>query len=184
MAKSVCGLVLNETQAGEVVNLLRLAGFSNHDISALLPDKTGPRDFGYQPHTKAAEGAIAGGAAGALLFGAFGWLTTTGAIVFPGAGPLVVAGPVLAALSCAAVGIVAGELVGAFLGAGVTEFVARRFEGKIAEGNILLSVHCDNNRRARAASDIFERAGARSVGVRGEARVKRLRRFAPPRPAI
>jgi hypothetical protein len=185
MAKSVCCLVASEAQAGELVNLLKLGGFSNDDISALLPDRGGPKDFGHEPRSKAPEGAVVGGLIGAAIVAALGWLAGARIIAVPDLTPLIAAGPILSALSGAAIGAALGGLMGAFVGGGISEFVACRFEGKIPEGNILISVHCENGRAARQAWEIFTRAGASKIGVSSETRVKkRSRRFAEPRHAI
>jgi len=171
MAQAVFCLAQTETQAITIVNRLRAAGFSSNDISVLFPDKTGTKDFAHEQHTKAPEGATTGAGTGGVLGGALGWLVGIGALAIPGLGPFIAAGPILAALSGAAAGAALGGLTGALIGWGIPEYEAKRYEGKIKEGNILISVHTeDRDERARARR-IFEESGAEDVADTAEARV-------------
>ncbi len=169
MSKAVFCIAKSTAQAQRIVGDLKDAGFSNTDISALFPDKAGTRDFAHEQNTKAPEGATTGASAGGLLGGTLGWLAGIGALAIPGVGPLIAAGPIMAALSGAAVGAAVGGLTGALVGMGIPEYEAKRYEGKVKDGNILISVHTeDSNERARAKS-IFERAGAEDISSTGEA---------------
>src|ERR1700687_286275 len=141
MAKAVFGIAKNESQAIEIANQLKAAGFSANDISVLLPDKTGTKDFAHEQHTKAPEGASTGAATGGIVGGALGWLVGIGALAIPGLGPFIAAAPIMAALAGAAGGAAAGGLAGALIGLGIPEYEAKRYEGKIKDGNILMSVH-------------------------------------------
>jgi len=169
MAKtSVFCIAKTEDQAIRIVNELRLANFSGNDISVLLPDKTGTKDFAHEQHTKAPEGAATGGVAGGILGGALGWLVGIGALAIPGVGPFIAAGPIMAALGGAAVGGAVGGLTGALVGLGIPEYEAKRYEGKIRSGNILISVHTDNHDQAKQAREIFKQAGAEDIASTGE----------------
>jgi hypothetical protein len=170
--KSVLCIATSELQASNIVDCLKVEGFSNNDISALLPDKTGTRDFAVEKGTKAPEGAMAGAGSGALLGGALGWLAGIGALAIPGVGPFVAAGPIAAALSGAAVGGAVGGLTGALVGMGVPEYEAKRYEGKVKEGGILLSVHTDDGEEVKRAKRIMEEAGAQDISTAGESGVK------------
>lgn len=172
--KSVFCIARSESQAIEIVNQLRAAGFTTNDISALFPDRTGTKDFAHEQHTKAPEGTVTGGSAGALFGGALGWLAGIGMLAIPGLGPFVAAGPILAALSGAAIGAAVGGIAGALIGLGVPEFEAKRYEGKIREGNILMSVHCENEVAVRTVRSIFERADAEDIATGAEAPVKKI----------
>jgi hypothetical protein len=174
--KAVFCIVHSEAQASQIINQLREAGFANNDISALLPDKTGIKDFAHEHHTKAPEGATTGGVIGGILFGSLGWMAGIGMLAVPGLGALVAAGPLMSALSSAAVGAAAGGVIGALVGSGLPEYEARRYEGKIREGNILISVHCEKDGAAHRAKEIFENADAADIATRGEAAVKSNRR--------
>jgi hypothetical protein len=190
MAKAVFCIATSQTQAEVIVDQLRSAGFSSNDISVLFPDKRGTQDFAHETHTKAPEGATAGVGTGGLVGGALGWLAGIGALALPGLGPLIAAGPILAALSGAAVGAAVGGIAGALVGMGIPEYEAKRYEGKIREGNILISVHAEGSEEVARARAICEHAGARDIAYTREATVGRRhspagegRRGEPSRPA-
>jgi len=165
MSQAVMCLVATTAEAECLVNCLREAGFNTNDISMLLPDISGNRDLSYEKHSKAPEGTATGASAGALLGGAFGWLTGTGTVVIPALGSLVAAGPIIAALSVAAIGTAIGGIAGGLIGLGIPEFEAKQYEGKVKAGNILLSVHCANNEMSKRAEEIFKSAHGREVNV-------------------
>src|ERR1700732_4230208 len=128
--KSVFCLARDEAQAVRIVDDLKAAGFSHNDISVLLPDKAGTKDFAHEQHTKAPEGAATGAGTGGVLGGALGWLVGIGALAIPGVGPFIAAGPIMAALAGAGVGAAVGGLTGALVGMGIPEYEAKRYEGK------------------------------------------------------
>jgi hypothetical protein len=165
---AVLGLVANHTQAETIVDDLRSNGFSNNDISALFPDKSGTRDFAHEHNTKAPEGAVAGAGAGGAIGGTLGLLAGIGALAIPGLGPFIAAGPILAVLSGAAAGAALGGVTGALIGMGIPELEAKQYEGKIKGGNILLSVHVDDGDMQTRAKKILERHGATDVVTAGE----------------
>ena len=163
------GIYRNETSLRNGVETLEHEGFRTTDISVLFPGNEGTKDFAHEKGTKAPEGATAGGGAGALAGGVLGWLAGVGAITIPGVGPFLAAGPIMAALAGAGVGATAGGLIGAVVGAGIPEYEAKRYEGLVKEGGILISVHCDNSDWTSKAKDILERTGAHDVSSTGEA---------------
>jgi uncharacterized protein (TIGR02271 family) len=169
--RAVFGISQNEQQASDIVTQLKQNGFSSNDISVLFPDKRGTKDFAHEKNTKAPEGATTGGVSGGVLGGVLGWLVGVGALAIPGLGPFVAAGPITAALSGAAVGAGTGGLIGALVGLGMPEYEAKRYEGKLREGNILISVHSDNSDETSRAKDIFQRAGATDISTTGEQKV-------------
>jgi hypothetical protein len=169
--KSVFCIAKTETQAITIVDQLKSSGFSHNDISVLFPDKSSTRDFAHEQHTKAPEGAATGGAAGGVLGGALGWLVGIGALAIPGVGPFIAAGPIMAALGGAAVGGAVGGITGALVGFGIPELEAKRYEGKIRNGNLLISVHTDNSDEVKRAKEIFHNAGAEDIATTGEASV-------------
>jgi hypothetical protein len=171
MEKAVFCIAKSEPQAIRIVNDLKAAGFSNNDISVLFPDKSGTRDFAHEHRTKAPEGAAAGAGTGGVLGGALGWLVGIGTIAIPGLGPFVAAGPIMAALGGVAAGATLGGITGALVGMGIPEYEAKMYEGKVKEGNILISVHSiDGTERSRAKT-IFDNAGAEGISSTSEARV-------------
>jgi hypothetical protein len=169
-SKAVIGLLSNLAQAELVVSELQRAGFNSRDISALLPDKQGTRDFAHQQNTKAPEGAVAGASAGGAIGGTLGLLAGIGALAIPGVGPLIAAGPIMAALSGAAAGAAVGGITGALVGMGIPEIEAKQYEGKIKGGNILVSVHVDDGEQRTRAKQIMQKNGATDVVTAGEQR--------------
>jgi hypothetical protein len=168
MKKAVFCIAKTQTQAEAIVSQLKMEGFSNNDISVLFPDKSGTKDFAHEQHTKAPEGATTGGAVGAGIGAVLGWLAGIGSLAIPGVGPFIAAGPIMGALGGAAVGGATGGIVGALVGMGIPEYEAKRYEGKVRGGNILISVHTDNaNERARV-KDIFKKANAEDISTSGE----------------
>src|ERR1039457_3341106 len=167
--KSVFCIATSREQADRIVGQLKTANFSNNDISVLFPDKGTSRDFAHEKHTKAPEGAATGAGTGGLLGGTLGWLAGLGSFAIPGIGPLIAAGPIVAALSGAAVGAAIGGIAGALIGMGIPEYEAKRYEGKVRAGNILLSVHTESSEEVALAKEIFKEAGARDIGTGGEA---------------
>lgn len=166
--KTVIGLLSSQLQAENVVHELQRSGFSNDDISVLFPDKRGTRDFAHEQHTKAPEGAIAGAGAGGAIGGTLGLLAGIGALAIPGVGPFIAAGPILAALSGAAAGAAVGGIAGGLIGLGVPELEAKQYEGKIRDGNILMSVHASDGDQRDRAKKILENFGATDVATTGE----------------
>jgi hypothetical protein len=166
--KAVLGLVTNRQQAEAVVDNLIQNGFGKNDISALFPDKTGTRDFAHEQNTKAPEGAVAGAGAGGAIGGTLGLLVGIGALAIPGLGPFIAAGPILAALSGVAAGAAVGGITGALIGMGIPEIEARQYEGKIKGGNILISIHVEDDKERSRAKDVLEKAGATNIVTVGE----------------
>ena len=151
------------------VNELKSDGFRNTDISVLFPESAGTRDFAHEKSTKAPEGATTGAGTGALLGGGLGWLVGIGALAIPGLGPFIAAGPIMAALAGAGVGGAVGGLTGALIGMGIPEYEAKRYEGRVKDGGILLSVHSDTSDEIKRAKEILERTGAQDISSTGEA---------------
>jgi hypothetical protein len=152
------------------LDALRAANFRNSDVSAILPDRDHTtKDLAHEINTKTPEGIATGAGAGAAVGGVIGWLVGIGAIAIPGIGPLIAAGPVVAALAGAGAAGATGGLVGGLIGAGIPEIEAKRYAGRIREGSYLLSVHCDDSTWARKAEDILERTGGKDVVKTAEA---------------
>ena len=157
------GIYKNRSDVERAVDALKDAGYRNTDISVLFPENVGTKDFAHEKNTKAPEGATAGVTGGAALGGALGWLAGIGALAIPGLGPFIAAGPIMAALAGAGVGGAVGGVAGALIGMGIPEYEAKRFEGRVKDGGILLSVHCDDSAWTKRAKDILERTGAEDV---------------------
>ena len=167
---SVFGIYLDQLTAEDAVDSLRDSGFRSTDISVLFPDNQGTKDFAHEKHTKAPEIAVAAGSSGAVIGGALGWLVGIGALAIPGAGPFIAAGPIMGMLGGIGVGSAVGGVAGALIGFGIPEYEAKRYEGRIRRGSILLSVHCDDPDWAKRAKNVLTQTGAEDIGTTGEAR--------------
>lgn len=167
---AVFGIYPSRFAAEEAVDALEAAGFRKADISVLMPENYGTKDFAIEKGTKAPEGATAGATSGAIIGGVLGGLAGVGALAIPGIGPLIAAGPIIAALTGAGALGVVGGIVGALAGMGVPEYEAKRYEGRIREGGILLSVHCDNAEWVKRAKEILARTGAEDIASASEAK--------------
>ena len=168
-------IVQNQTQANSIVGNLQNAGFSSSDISVLFPDRQGSKDFAHEHNTKAPEGAVAGVGAGGVLGGTIGLLAGIGALAIPGLGPFIAAGPLLAALSGAAAGATVGGIAGALIGLGIPEIEAKRYEGKIKSGNILISLHTAKSDEQKRAEELFKTAHADDICSSSESSVPKAK---------
>lgn len=165
---AVFGIYPDRAAVEEAVDQLRAAGFRSTDVSVLFSDNQGTKDFAHEKNTKAPEGATTGVAAGGLAGGVLGWLTGIGALAIPGLGPLVAAGPIVAALAGAGALGAVGGMIGALAGMGVPEYEAKRYEGRVREGGVLLSVHCDSADWVKRAKEMLHQTGAQDVASAGE----------------
>lgn len=163
------GIYANQAAVEEAVDAFKRAGFRNADISVLFAENAGTKDFAHEKHTKAPEGAVAGATSGAIIGGALGWLVGIGALMIPGIGPFVAAGPIVALLSGVGVVGAIGGITGGLIGVGIPEYEAKRYEGRIRSGGILLSVHCDNSDWVKRAKQVLEETGAAEIATSSEA---------------
>jgi hypothetical protein len=151
------------------LNELKLAGFRHEDISVLFPENLGSKELTTVKASKGPEGVAAGAGSGAVVGGTLGWLAGIGALAIPGIGPFIAAGPIVAALAGIGVGSAVGGITGGLVGLGIPEFEAKRYEGRVMKGGILLSVHCDDSKWTKMAKQILEQTGAQDVSSSGEA---------------
>ena len=165
---AVFGIYQSGAQAESAVDRLLAAGFSNSDISVLLPDSESSREFAHEKNTKAPEGTTTGVAAGGAVGGTLGLLAGIGALAIPGVGPFIAAGPIMGALAGLGVGGAVGGLIGALVGMGIPEFEAKRYEGRVKDGGVLLSVHCDTSGEITRAEDLLRSTGAEDISSAGE----------------
>jgi hypothetical protein len=166
---AVFGLYPSVDSAERAVDELVTARFDNADVSVLLADNKGSKDFAHEKQTKAPEGAATGVTAGGTIGGTLGLLAGIGALAIPGVGPFIAAGPIMGALAGVGVGGAVGGLVGALVGMGIPEYEAKRYEGRVKEGGILLSVHSDSSDETARAKSILEQTGAEEISSAGEA---------------
>ncbi|HUQ91662.1 MAG TPA: quinol:electron acceptor oxidoreductase subunit ActD [Bryobacteraceae bacterium] len=165
---AVFGIYPSQPAVEEAVEELRRAGFRNTDVSVLFADNVGTKDFAHEKGTKAPEGAVLGGGSGAILGGTLGWLAGIGSLAIPGLGPFIAAGPIMGLLSGVGVGAAIGGMAGGLVGAGIPEYEAKRYEGRIKKGGILLSVHCDDAHWASRAKKVLEITGAEDIAAATE----------------
>jgi len=164
------GIYPDQGTVNDAVESLKSAGFRHTDISVLFPENLGSKDFAHEKHTKAPEGAVAGGGSGAVVGAALGWLVGAGSLMVPGLEAMQAAGPIVGMLGGMGAGVTLGGVIGALVGSGVPEYEAKRYEGRVRKGGILLSVHCDNSEWAKTARTILKKTGASDVSTTGEAR--------------
>ena len=165
---AVFGIYHTRAAAEGGVDALLASGFRAEDISALLPENMGTKDFAHEKHTKAPEGTAAGAGAGAIVGGTLGLLAGIGVLAIPGLGPFIAAGPIVSALAGIGTGGVVGGFVGALVGMGIPEYEAKRYEGMVREGGILVSIHCDNSDWVKRCKEIMDRTGAHDISSAGE----------------
>lgn len=182
MQASIYCTTRDSADAEAIVDDLKGAGFSNASISALMPDKRATRDFATEHHTKAPEGATTGGVAGMGVGAGLGWLAGIGALAIPGLGPFIAAGPIMAALSGAAIGTATGGIIGALVGMGIPEIEAKHYDEKVRGGHVLISVHVDDLAERERAREIFARHNAEDIST-GEATLGTTTRSGPIGPS-
>lgn len=171
MATAVMGIVETRLQAENILGTLQQSGIPTSDVSVLFPDKQGSQDFAHENSTKAPEGAVAGASTGGVIGGAIGLLAGVGALAIPGLGAFIAAGPLMAALSGAAAGAAVGGVTGALVGLGFPEIEAKRYEGKVQGGNILIAVHTESSEAKKSVETVLKRGGAHDVVSTSEASV-------------
>lgn len=162
------GIYKSSTQAEHAVDRIAAAGFSYNDISVLLPDSKNSKEFAHEKNTKAPEGTTTGVATGGVVGGTLGLLAGIGALAIPGLGPFIAAGPIMASLAGLGVGGAVGGLIGALVGMGIPEYEAKRYEGRVKDGGVLLSVHCDSSQEVSRAKELLKETGAEDIASSGE----------------
>lgn len=168
MATAIYCITKTSAQAERIVMSLRSSSVHDRDISVLFPDNKGSKEFAHEHNTKAPEGAVAGAGAGGVTGGVLGLLAGIGALAIPGVGPLIAAGPIMAALSGVAVGAAVGGIAGALIGMGIPEFEAKRYENLVKGGNILMAVHSENSETTKRVKEIFKAEGGEDISTTSE----------------
>ena len=168
----VFGIYSTRISVENATESLVRAGFPTNDISVLLPESLGgPKDMGTEKATKAPEGTAVGVTTGGAIGGALGVLAGIGMLAIPGIGPFIAAGPIVAGLAGLGVGGAVGGVTGALIGMGIPEFEAKRYEGRLKNGGILLSVHCDTSDEITRAKEVLKSTGAEDVSSTSESSV-------------
>jgi Protein of unknown function (DUF3341) len=166
---AVFGIYRDRSEVENAVDTLRQEEFRNTDISVLFPENAGTKDFAHEKKTKAPEGATAGATSGAVIGGGLGWLVGIGALAIPGLGPFIAAGPIVSLLAGAGALGAIGGIAGALVGIGIPEYEAKRYEGRVKQGGLLLSVHCDESNWVKRAKKILQQTGADDISSTREA---------------
>ena len=123
-----------------------------------------------QPLGFVTTGTVAGAGAqvGAWTGGLFGLLVGAAFLILPGVGPVVIAGPLAAALLGGLEGALAGAafggLTGALVGLGISRDKAIRYESQIKAGKFLVTLRGDAAQIERAKS-LFNGAKAEATEV-------------------
>ncbi|MFL6606495.1 MAG: general stress protein [Steroidobacteraceae bacterium] len=181
--RSVFGIYAAADQAERAVNTLIEDGFMSQDVSVLMPDQRSTREFAHHKDTKAPEGVTAGASAGGVVGGTLGVLIGLGTLAIPGAGPFLAAGPIVAGLAGLGAGGAVGGLIGALVGMGIPEYEARRYEGRVKDGGILLSVHCETPGEILRAREILTGTGAADIAASAESVSASPSAASAPRPS-
>ena len=168
---AVFGIYGSRSSAENAIDVLTEAGFPLTDVSVLVPESLGANEMRTEKATKAPEGVTAGASSGAVLGGTLGLLAGIGALAIPGVGPLIAAGPILSALAGIGVGGAVGGVAGGLIGMGIPEYEAKRYEGRLQKGGILVSVHCDTSEEVKEAEEIMKRTGGEDISSTGESSV-------------
>jgi hypothetical protein len=169
---AVFGIYTTTNQAEEAVNQLMAQGFSDDDISVLLEDNNSSRQFAHEKNTKIPEGTTTGATTGGVIGGTLGLLAGLGALAIPGVGPLIAAGPIMGTLAGIGAGGTVGGLIGALVGMGIPEYEAKRYEGRIKDGGVLLSVHCNTSKEIDRAKELLKNTGAQDISSTSESSAK------------
>src|SRR6202051_923834 len=165
----VFGIYSTRVATENAADSLIRAGFLASDISVLLPESLGgPNDMGTEKATKAPEGTAVGVTTGGVIGGTLGLLAGVGLLAIPGLGPFIAAGPIMAGLAGLGVGGAVGGVTGALIGMGIPEFEAKRYEGRLQKGGILLSVHCDTSDEIKRAKKVLKVTGGEDISSTGE----------------
>lgn len=165
---AVFGIYKNRLDAEGAVDRIAASGFTYNDVSVLLPDAQSSKEFAHEKNTKAPEGTTTGATTGGVIGGTLGLLAGIGALAIPGLGPFIAAGPIMGALAGIGAGGAVGGIIGALVGMGMPEYEAKRYENRIKEGGVLLSVHCDTSEQIDKAKEVLKRTGAEDIASAGE----------------
>jgi hypothetical protein len=168
---AVFGIYNSIGEAERAVDYLAASGFLYDDVSVLLPDISSSEEFAHQKHTKAPEGTTTGVTAGGAIGGTLGLLAGIGALAIPGVGPFIAAGPIMAGLAGLGAGAAVGGFIGALVGMGIPEYEAKRYEGRVKQGGVLLSVHCETSAEISKGKELLKQTGAEDIAASAEVAV-------------
>ncbi len=179
---AVFGIYQNKKQAERTVDKLLAAEFSNDDISVLLPDNQGTKDFAHDKSTKAPEGTAAGVTTGGVIGGTLGLLAGIGVLAIPGIGPFIAAGPIVTALAGLGAGGAVGGIIGALVGMGIPEYEAKAIRRTHQSGRSFAFGslrHIREDRAGERSAKAYGRPGYRIVYRSWRGHPRGCRRGAP-----
>jgi hypothetical protein len=159
----VHGVYEDLSHVEEMVRALKLEGVEDADISVAVAENT--KQAPHEPPTLVTDSAVNGGGSGAVVGGAIGGLAGISLLAVPFIGPFMAAGSMLAGAS---VGGTVGTIVGALKGIGMPEDEVKRYEGRLTEGGLLVSIRCDSLERVKRAKDLLKKTGATDISSVGE----------------
>ncbi len=165
MAITVVCIAPSEFAAHGILEALRDGGIPKGDVSVLYSATGTTRGFAHEMHSKAPEGAATGASTGGVVGGILGWLVGIGSLAIPGLGAFIAAGPILAALSGAAIGAAVGGIAGTLIGLGIPEIEAKRYEVKVRDGGVMITIAAIDNRTAYRIRTLLRRAGAEDIST-------------------
>jgi hypothetical protein len=179
--RAVFGIYSTTAETERAVNDLLQSGFSSQDVSVLMPDQQSTREFAVHKDTKVPEGVTTGATTGGVIGGTLGVLLGLGSLAIPGIGPLIAAGPLVAGLAGLGAGGAVGGFIGALVGMGIPEYEAKRYEGRVKDGGVLLSVHCETPGEVLRAKEVLQATGAADIAASTESAGARVSEPQPKR---
>jgi uncharacterized membrane protein len=158
MSQTVVGLFRSKEQAEEAIRELKNRDFENQEISLIAKDDEGGKSGGTGfENQNLSDGTATGGAVGGIA----GLLAGAGALLIPGIGPIIAAGPLAGALT----GIVTGGIAGGLIDYGIPEEEGERLEQEVHKGSILVAVEADDEELAEECASVFRENGSDEVKI-------------------
>ncbi len=170
MTKTVVGVYTDAGRAEQALQDLIESGFARDDVSIVAQERegrTGDAPAAHHDESRAGTGAATGAGIGAAVGGAGGLMAGLGLLAIPGFGPIIAAGPIVAALTGAGVGAAAGGLAGGLIGLGIPKEAAGTYAEAVKRGGYLVIVTSRDEDAGRAA-DILDRHDAIDIDERAD----------------
>lgn len=159
---AVYGIFYESALAKSSVEQLLAAHFAEDDVILLDPQILGSKDISHDRESTAG-GSTAVVTSNVAIGGALGLAVGVGALSIPGIGPFLAAGPLLGALAGMGAGGAVGGAIDAVDATSLPDLGARRYEGHIAEGGILVTVHCHHPDLVPLAIGVLQSSGAQAI---------------------
>jgi uncharacterized membrane protein len=140
MNETIVALYDDLERAHAAVQELLDNAFTRNDISVVMSDAARQYYSQYGEAPVMLEDVAKGAGGGALLGGMTGLLVGLAALVVPGVGPVLAAGPIAAALVGTGVGAAAGGIVGVLADLGLRSEHSQAYAEAVRRGGILVAV--------------------------------------------